>query len=655
MDDLLGDLNDAQRRAVLHSGGPLLVLAGPGSGKTRVIIRRIAWRILHDETPPHRILAITFTNRAADELKSRLTSTIGSASQVRVGTFHWMCAALLRRHASKLGYRSDFKLLKPREARQYLKAALDRLGEPELPHLSVVAPQISRLKNRATTGRADTLHPSARGRLQEYLHAYQEELRRANSLDLDDLLFLAARLLEEDSKTREGCRAAYEEVLVDEYQDVNPVQHRLLELLLPLSRSFTAVGDEDQAIYGWRAADIEGILRFPATFPDAETVKLEESYRGTKHILRAARSLVTHNEHRIDKNLRTANTAGQRPLCFVAANEREEGDWIAEQVATAAKQHDRPWNHFSVLYRTNVQSRVVEDAFLRRRIPYHIHAGRGFYERPEVRRALALLKLVLEPLDHGAARFLIGQQLGIGPKRAALLEERARQAVVPLIVVLRDSHLQDGLHDQIRSDFEKLAGQVDELIAGRALALSRLVSIAAMAALPDQNETPQVDYESARDNLSELETVAQEFQHRKSTLRSFLESLQATGTSDEVTEGVSCMSIHAAKGLEFPIVFVAGLEEGTLPHRRALEVDEVEEERRLCYVAMTRASEQLFLSYSRSRVLAGRTVSNRPSRFLGEIGGANLVIRLSSQLRQTRKGVTVSYRRTPLKEDVLAG
>ena len=424
MSDLLADLNPEQRHAVTYSGGPLLVLAGPGSGKTRVVTRRIAYRVAHGGLAPRRIVAITFTNRAAVEMKDRLRPLLGEGEQPRVGTFHWLCSLLLRRYADRLGRRRDFRLLTPRESRQALRLVAERSHLPAR-QMADCATVISGEKNGAdlrTLAYERSLDPAA---VQQVATQYAAQLKRVNALDLDDLLALTVRLLRSDRRVRAACRATLQELIVDEYQDTNPRQQQLLELLCPHSGSVVAVGDEDQAIYGWRQAGTGGVEAFRRMFPACEMVTLGLSYRHSKLILRSAAALIEHNKGRTPGTLRTDNSAGPTPMCFVADDEQEEAEWVAEEIGRLVTVEHVPHHEISVLYRVNVQSRALEDAFVRRGVPYRVLSGSGFYQRAEIRRVAAYLRLALDEGDQEAAAYLLGGVAGIGPRRLEYLRAAA--------------------------------------------------------------------------------------------------------------------------------------------------------------------------------------------------------------------------------------
>jgi DNA helicase-2/ATP-dependent DNA helicase PcrA len=459
--------------------------------------------------------------------------------------------------------------------------------------------------------------------IQAHLTAYDAVLRSRNALDLDDLLVMTVRALQV-AEVQAACRAAHDEVLVDEYQDTNPVQREIIRLLQPESGSVVAVGDDDQAIYSWRQADPTSMLRFGEDFPGAATIPLDETYRSTKLILRAAQSLVRRNTRRIDKHLRTSRPAGVRPVCYAAGDERDEARWIATQIEHFSRVEGVQPHEIAVLYRTNAQSRVIEDALVRSGIPYDVYSGRRFYDRDEVLDAAAYLRLALAADDDEAAARLIGRLEGIGPRRLQAVRAAAATTGRSLTAVLAESGslaLPRGVIERLAA----LAERVERVRAQRSMAPPVLVDVAIEAVAGGLDDLTDSERESALETLVELRAIAAEVQAQRGTLPVFLQRLALAGDSGARQNGVHLMTLHAAKGLEFPVVFMPGLEEGLLPHRRSLDSPEaLEEERRLCYVGMTRARDRLLLSYAQVRLIGGGALGAR-SRFIAEIGQANLV------------------------------
>jgi DNA helicase-2/ATP-dependent DNA helicase PcrA len=625
-------LNPRQLEATTYAGGPLLVVAGPGTGKTRVIAHRIAHSILECGLPPESLLAVTFTNRAAAELRERVEALVGKRARIRTGTFHWMCAGLLRRHAGRIGYRGDFRLLTPRDARLALRGVLEPRGNSE--SMQAAAAAISARKNGSSISVEAQRHGIDERRLRIVAGAYQAALRRAGAMDLDDLLANSVRLLREHADVRRGCRRTISELLVDEYQDTNPVQQELLRLLAPLEGSIVAVGDPDQAIYSWRQAGGGTVQRFLGDFPRARVVTLEETYRSTKHVLRAATALIARNGKRTEVRLRTPNPAGERPVCYAARDDRDEATWIARQVRAACGQAGITWDECAVLYRTNAQSRVIEDALIREGIPYQILSGRRFYDREEIRTAVAYLSLALDAADDRAAAFLLGLVPGVGDARVAILSQAAAESRQPLSTVLQEGQLDAHLPADVREGVRRAGARVTRVVNRRRSAPEGVAEEAIAATIEGLDDgLASVDRGDACEQLAELRTIVRELGGR-TTLRETVERLSPHDSQEVTPAQVSLMSLHAAKGLEFSVVFLAGLEEGLLPHRRALEsLEEIEEERRLCYVGMTRARGSLHLSYARSRSADGGDHGASPSRFLAEMGSANVAMRFPSGAR----------------------
>jgi DNA helicase-2/ATP-dependent DNA helicase PcrA len=584
-------------------------------------------------------------------MKERVHALLGSETTVQLGTFHWICNAILRRHIHHLGYPRDFRLLGPAESRHLLRQSALEVTTQALPAHGAMAAAISAVKNGSPLALAARQHSVDQGVLVALQDLYGRRLRSIQALDLDDLLALTVQLLRDHTSVQQRCREAHDEVLVDEYQDINPVQHELLRLLAPLSGSLVAVGDEDQAIYGWRQADARNMLWFTRDFPGARIVKLEETYRSTKHILRAATSLIEHNTARRYKALRTPNPAGERPSCFVAGDEVEEAEWIVGEIARLCAQESYSWTDFAVLYRINAQSRAIEDALVRRGVPYHIHAGRRFYDRPEIRRVVAYLRLALDRGDDQAAEYLLESVPGIGPRRLSALRDSADVPGLHLLDRLAAPSITSAVPTPLRARLEEVRRAMEGVYGLRHSSLDRVLN-AAIEAAEDGQYASSLEQEAARENLAELRSVMRALDARETNLRLLVDRLSQGGERTATEPGVSLMSLHAAKGLEFAVVFLAGLEEGLLPYRRALEDDDaLEEERRLCYVGMTRAAQRLYLSYAHGRLLGGQALIGHPSRFLGEAGRNNFTFHLSRRasakprLQQVEPGERVMHPR----------
>ncbi|MGH2442422.1 MAG: ATP-dependent helicase [Chloroflexota bacterium] len=640
MADLLLGLNAQQREAVSHSGSPLLIVAGPGSGKTRVLTTRIAYHILERSIDPKRFIAVTFTNRAAQEMRVRLQELLGDAGGVHIGTFHWMCNALLRRYIDRLNYSRNFRLLSPAESRTILRLLIQSF--PRLSGVSGAAQHaVDAVKNGLPVDAAAAAANLNLSDLRALIDLYGKRLRAIGAIDISDLQELTARLLTQHELVRDRCAGMFSELLVDEYQDTNLVQQEILSLLISPRNALTVVGDEDQAIYGWRQAAAGNAARFRLQFPHARVIVLSETYRSTKFILRAASSLIDHNPDREPKSLRSARPAGVLPVCFAAADEIDEAEWIAGQIQRLIDHESCAHSGVGVLFRTNVQSRAIEDALIRHAIPYRVYAGQRFYERPEVRSVLAYLRLAVDPSDGEAAGWLISRLAGVGPRRLALLRDRAGSLNESILFVI--ARPPDTLSPSVRASLLLLSSRIEAVRRHRAGTL--------MAAIDESIEvgagqTETDDADSTREILEELRAMAHQFSAQRGTLRQFVDRMTLDASTGS-GEGVSLLSLHSAKGLEFQAVFVAGLEEGLLPHRRALDsACGLEEERRLCYVGMTRAREYLAVSYAQGRMLGGHASIGGPSRFLGEIGMSNVELRTSRHLLSRPRLTTVSLGET---------
>jgi DNA helicase-2/ATP-dependent DNA helicase PcrA len=649
MESPLDDLNPEQRRAVLFDGPALIVAAGPGSGKTRVVTRRMAFCIQERNIQSGRTLAVTFTNRAAREMSDRVTHLIGGDARVPIGTFHWMCAGILRRRIGVLGYRSDFRLLQPREARKLLQSVIAHGEGHSGSSLSGVVEAVGGVKSGLQIEVLAERNAIPVERLRRIVDEYQRALRAANALDLDDLPHLAAKVLREHQHIRELCQGAIDEFLVDEYQDTNVVQQELVELLAPPHGTAVVVGDEDQAIYGWRHADAGGFRRFRKAFPVAEVVTLERSYRHGKYVARAANALIDRDEGRLKKSIHTELPAGNPPVCFVAADEHDEAEWIADEIAHLSAVDRLPWHDIAILYRINAQSRALEDALVRRGIPYRVLSGRGFYSREHVQRVYAYLRLALDTGDDGAAELLVQSVPDLGARRMEELRRWSEAHETTLVSALASVCEIPRLPQQVRAALEVAYGHIAAVQARRKDSLKHVVEAALSAAESDLDAEGMLT-DSVLEDFGEVRTVSRLHQARRGTLRSLLDSMTLDDSTSNLSNVVSLMSLHSAKGLEYRAVFMSGVEEGLLPHARSLQrTADLEEERRLCYVGMTRAREMLHLSYAQARLSGGRGTTGQPSRFIQEIGLHNMVLkvttakRIKPRLATTRTGDRVRH------------
>ena len=637
-DPLLDSLNPEQREAVTHEGGPALVLAGAGSGKTRVIAHRIAFLITEKHASPHNILAVTFTNKAAREMRERVCALLRKQALpfLWLGTFHGICARVLRADVEALGgpHTRDFTILDADDAlsmvRHFLKerGLSDRNFQPR-----AVASAISKAKCDGV----DAGHFASKAQGHFALSVapvygdYERRLAASNTVDFDDLLLLALRLLDEKDEVREKYQRQFQHILVDEYQDTNRIQYRLLKALSGKWGNVFAVGDEDQSIYKWRGADIQNILDFTRDFKGAKVIKLERNYRSSQPILDAANALVSRNTQRLGKNLWTDRDGGAKTRLFAAPSEREEAAWVMDTLQTL---HARfGWRQMAVLYRTNAQSRSFEEAALNRRIPYQVVGGLKFYERKEVKDVLAYLHVALNPLNRVALlRILNVPARGIGKTTQDQMEALARDRSTSLMEALRLAVEEDLVATRTKVALRGFLDLVEQIqirmrtMAPAALAEWVLSATGYVEYLTGQSEGG-VDPQARIENIQELISAMREFELREEggDLRLFLERQALASDQDDLKEGfahdsVKLMTIHAAKGLEFPVVCLAGLEQELFPHTLSSRTEDgVEEERRLCYVGMTRAMDHLYLSWARQRYVFGVPQGRLPSPFLGEI------------------------------------
>jgi DNA helicase II / ATP-dependent DNA helicase PcrA len=625
-------LNDAQLAAVRQSDGPVLIFAGAGSGKTRVLTHRIAHLLGELQVPPERILAVTFTNKAAGEMKSRLHAMVGNvARDLWVGTFHAMCVRILRRDGARIGIGRSFAVIDDSDQRQLVKEILDDLDYDER-HLSAAAclAEIDKAKNALIWPEqyAQSQTSFIGERIANVYSEYQRRLAESNSLDFDDLIVRAIDLLERDKDTREKYQQRFEYILVDEYQDVNAAQYRLIVLLAGYHGNVTVVGDDDQSIYSWRGSDYRMILRFEEDFPGAKTFKLEENYRSTARILDAANNLVANNRARAPKRLFTSRGEGEAITLYPAATERDEARYVVEKIKSMVRD-GAAYRDFVVLYRTNAQSRVFEEALLAEGIPYRVVGGVGFYARTEIKDVVAYLRYIVNPSDALAFKRIVNvPRRGIGQQTLAALVQAANAARVSVGEAIFSTDLLRSAVPKKLKELERFAELIAELrkIGESGGVASLLVAVMERSGYVRELQSEDTHDARARlENLSELVGVAREYEasDEDPSLAGFLANVALVSDLDSLVEDasyVTLMTLHSAKGLEFPSVFLTGLEEGVFPHSRTLtEPAELEEERRLAYVGITRAIDRLFLTHAARRALFGNTYAYPKSRFLEEI------------------------------------
>ncbi len=638
---LLEGLNPQQREAVIHEGGPLLIVAGAGSGKTKVLTTRIAYLLAAREVQPGEVLAITFTNKAAGEMKERVAALVGGRARVMwVSTFHSACVRILRAEAKKLGFTTSFSIYDQADAQRLMTLVCRDLDlDPKRFPARAMSNQVSDLKNELidheeAASRATNEHERMRA---EVYTLYQQRLREANAMDFDDLIMTTVHLLQAFPDTAEHYRRRFRHVLVDEYQDTNHAQYMLVRELTAASRDLPGselcvVGDADQSIYAFRGADIRNIMDFEVDYPQARVVLLEQNYRSTQRILTAANTVISRNEGRKDKRLWTDAGDGDLIVGYVADNEHDEAAFVAEEVDKLVDAGAQP-SQVAVFYRTNAQSRVFEEVFIRVGLPYRVVGGVRFYERKEVRDALAYLRVLSNPADTVSLRRILNTpRRGIGDRAEACLEAFASRERIPFAQALSRCDEVPGMAVRSAKSVKEFAELMDEL---RALVEGRMPPAEVLEAVLDKtgylrelSESIDPQDESRLENLSELVGVAREFEERvpDGGVMEFMEQVSLVADADQIPDAdgtggvVTLMTLHAAKGLEYPVVFLTGLEDGVFPHLRTLgDPVELQEERRLAYVGITRAREKLYLSRAHLRSAWGQTSYNPPSRFLDEI------------------------------------
>ncbi len=641
---LLEGLTEPQRAAVLQRGGPLLVVAGAGSGKTRVLTRRIAHILATGNAKAWEIMAITFTNKAADEMRRRVVELVGDeADRMWVSTFHSACLRMLRAHAEVLGYQRGFTIYDAGDAETAVERIMKELNldTKRLSPRSVTS-AISAAKNEMlspgayeASGHGDDPHHR---RIAEIYRLYAERLMLANAMDFDDLLLNAVEMLRRDPDVLASYQHRFKYLLVDEFQDTNGVQNELVMMLAAEHRNLCVVGDSDQSIYRFRAADVRNILQFEQRFPDADVIVLEQNFRSTQTILDAANAVIAKNPSRRAKHLFTEGDQGPKIRLYRAGDEYDEGRWVASELRRLRTEDSLDWNQMAVFYRTNAQSRVLEEEMLRASVPYRVISGMRFYDRKEVKNALAFARLLVNPRDEASARRVINEpKRGIGATAQAKLGAYAAEHGLSFAEA---SHYAAaaGLTGRALAGAQKFSFMLDQLraMANDLTPREMIDAIVRESGMGEALRGENTDEAYSRlENLGELASAASQYD----TLLEFVERMALVADSDQLDSGggaVSLMTLHVAKGLEFPVVVITGLEETVFPHRRALSDDaELEEERRLCYVGITRAMRHLALTHAWSRTMWGQRTDALASRFLLEIP-PDLMTDLSSTLPSRR-------------------
>ncbi len=642
----LDGLNPSQEDAVTHTGGPLLVVAGAGSGKTRVLTRRIAW-LIDQGLSPFEILAITFTNKAASEMKERVAELVGPvAEKMWVSTFHSACVRMLRREAAVLDFPSNFTIYDQADAVRLVGYVIRDHGldpkrfQPRSMHGLISSAKNEGLSAEQFAGRATVVTEK---RAAEIYLDYQKRLKQASAMDFDDLLLNTVRMFRLSDETLHYYQSRFKHLLVDEYQDTNPVQNELVVRLGYQHRQVTVVGDSDQSVYRFRGADIRNINQFEDAFPDTTTVLLEQNYRSTQTILDAANSVITNNFGRKPKNLWTDAGKGDRILRFHADDEVDESQFIAGELAQMHDTGDYRWGDMAVFYRTNAQSRVLEEYFMRVGIPYRVIGGTRFYDRREVKDAVAYLKAASNPSDEvSLKRILNVPKRGVGDTSVGKVDAYARMHGLGFIDALRDAEAA-GVSGRAIKGINGFLSLLDSfsnaLEKGPAETLEAILRDTGYVS--ELEDDRSIESETRLENLQEVVGVARQFE----TVDEFLEQVSLVTDADRDDDddsAVILMTLHAAKGLEFPVVAIVGMEDGTFPHMRSMtDPDEMEEERRLAYVGITRARDRLYLTHAWSRMLFGQTQYNPPSRFLDEIPSELIDEAPGSRGTSSRKNTSV--------------
>ncbi len=632
MQEILKGLNDKQYEAVVNTEGPCLVIAGAGSGKTKVLTHKIAYLIGEKGAKPWDILAITFTNKAANEMKERIANLVGDdAKDIWMGTFHSICVRILRRFIDRIGFDSSFIIFDTSDQRTLVKACMKDLAiDDKLFNDRSVLSEISNAKNEMLEPEQYTARANSdfrKEKIATVYELYQKRLKENNAIDFDDIINYTIKILMENPDILEYYANKFKYVLVDEYQDTNKAQFTLVTLLASKNGNITVVGDNDQGIYSFRGADISNILNFERDFPGTRIIKLEQNYRCTGNILKAANNVIKNNEVKYKKELWTQNEEGNLPKVYQADNEYDEATYIVTQIEHLKREEYYKYSDFAVLYRMNTQSRAIEDILRRENIPYKIVGGLKFYERKEIKDIIAYLRLIQNSADNLSLKRIINEpKRGIGKTSLEKVELLAEQNATSMYEIIKHAD-QYGLNRvylnsrEFINTIEELKDKKDKLVISE-LIKTTLKKTGYTKALEEENT---IEAENRIENLEEFLTVAIEFEeeYAENSLSQFLEGITLSSDIDNVEEAedsVTLMTLHSAKGLEFPVVFLVGMEEGIFPGYKSIsEPKELEEERRLCYVGITRAKEYLYLTCSKQRTIFGSTSYNPVSRFLKEI------------------------------------
>lgn len=634
MNPLVANMNKEQSEAVRTTEGPLLIMAGAGSGKTRVLTHRIAYLLDEKDVSPYNILAITFTNKAAKEMKERVQALVGEEAEVIwMSTFHSMCVRILRRDADRIGIERNFTIIDPTDQKSVIKDVLKRENiDPKKYEPKIFIGEISKLKNDLLTpAKAEAEADDFYSRMVATVYkGYQQQLVRNQALDFDDLIMTTIRLFERVPDVLDFYQNKFQYIHVDEYQDTNTAQYTLVNMLAQKFKNLCVVGDSDQSIYGWRGANIHNILSFEKDYPNARTIFLEQNYRSTKTILQAANEVIRHNTERKPKGLWTANQQGEKIHYYEAMSERDETEYVVREIFKQQKKGKR-YKDMAVLYRTNAQSRVLEETFLKSTIPYVMVGGQKFYDRKEIKDLLSYLRLIANSADDISLQRIINvPKRGIGPSSVEKIATYAADHELTMFDALAEVDF-IGLSKKVTQAAAEFYQLMSNLMQEQEfLEVSEIVDeVLEKSGYREMLKREQsIESRSRLENIDEFMSVPVDYEKNtpleEQSLINFLTDLSLVADVDEANleDGVTLMTMHSAKGLEFPIVFIIGMEESIFPHIRAIQSEndhEMEEERRISYVAITRAEEELYLSHATSRTLFGRPQSNARSRFLNEI------------------------------------
>lgn len=635
MNALLDNMNTEQSEAVRTTEGPLLIMAGAGSGKTRVLTHRIAYLLDEKGVSPYNVLAITFTNKAAREMKERVEKLVGEEAQVIwMSTFHSMCVRILRRDADRIGIERNFTILDPTDQKSVIKDVLktENIDSKRYdPRMFLSA--ISNMKNELKTVEDAEIEATdfMSDMVARVYAGYQRQLSRNEALDFDDLIMTTINLFKRVPDVLEYYQNKFQYIHVDEYQDTNRAQYTLVKLLADKFKNLCVVGDSDQSIYGWRGADIQNILSFEEDYPNARTIFLEQNYRSTKVILNAANEVIKNNTERKPKGLWTANQEGKKINYYQAQSESDEAQYVVKEIMRQQRENNKSFNDIAILYRTNAQSRVLEETFMKSNIPYTMVGGHKFYDRKEIKDLLSYLRLIANSNDDISLQRIINvPKRGIGPSSVEKIQAYARQNDLSMFDALAEADF-IGLTKKVTKQAIDFYTLISNLIQEQEfLEVSEIVEeVLNKSGYKEMLERDQtLEARSRLENIEEFMSVPMDYEKNtpleEQSLINFLTDLSLVADIDkaDIENGVTLMTMHSAKGLEFPVVFIMGMEESIFPHIRSILSDddhEMEEERRICYVAITRAEEELYLTHATSRTLFGKTQSNSASRFLKEI------------------------------------